>query len=241
MMVCYRVYMNRREMQKEETRAEILRVSEELFTSRGFEHTSIQQIADGCGMTKGALYHHFLSKEEVLEEICRSHYQFLLREAEPFIQQKSLPWLKRIGLILNALRDANMSKREIAGEYLKVREAAGEGKLGERLASYDKEFYISVIAPILNEARTSGDAGFKGSAELLSVFIYHMDKAVTEKIAALARAGEESMAAEIRIVLETLMYSLSALIGVEAEKISSLLNIPETISFFRQLNKNTTG
>ena len=54
----------------DETRKEILRVSEELFCTRGYDETSIQNILDVIHGSKGGFYHHFVSKEDVLRIIC---------------------------------------------------------------------------------------------------------------------------------------------------------------------------
>ena len=53
----------------EETVAKILDVSMRLFTEQGYEHTTIQDIVDALGMSKGAIYHHFKSKEDILDRI----------------------------------------------------------------------------------------------------------------------------------------------------------------------------
>lgn len=51
----------------EETRQLILDVSTKLFFEKGYDETSLQDIIDGLGgMTKGAIYHHFRSKEDIL-------------------------------------------------------------------------------------------------------------------------------------------------------------------------------
>ncbi len=47
----------------------ILEVSKRLFLERGYDHTKIQDIADELGMTKGAIYHHFESKEEIMNKL----------------------------------------------------------------------------------------------------------------------------------------------------------------------------
>ena len=51
----------------EETYQLILDVSTRLFFEKGYERTSLQDIIDGLGgLTKGAIYYHFRSKEEIL-------------------------------------------------------------------------------------------------------------------------------------------------------------------------------
>lgn len=51
----------------EETIEKILNVSAKLFIEKGYENTSIQDIIDQLGgLTKGAIYHHFKSKEEIM-------------------------------------------------------------------------------------------------------------------------------------------------------------------------------
>lgn len=51
----------------EETVNLILDVAYRLFMEKGYEHTSIQDIIDHLGgLSKGAIYHHFKSKEDIL-------------------------------------------------------------------------------------------------------------------------------------------------------------------------------
>ena len=54
----------------EETVNLILDVAFHLFMEKGYEHTSIQEIIDNLGgLSKGAIYHHFKSKEEILAAV----------------------------------------------------------------------------------------------------------------------------------------------------------------------------
>ena len=51
----------------EETVNLILDIAFRLFMEKGYEHTSIQDIIDNLGgLSKGAIYHHFKSKEDIL-------------------------------------------------------------------------------------------------------------------------------------------------------------------------------
>ena len=51
------------------TRQRLVSVAEKLFTERGYEATSIEDILNEAGISRGALYHHFDSKETVLEAV----------------------------------------------------------------------------------------------------------------------------------------------------------------------------
>ena len=53
----------------EATRQAIIDSALELFGSRGYAVTSVQEITEAAGVTKGAFYHHFDSKEELLRLI----------------------------------------------------------------------------------------------------------------------------------------------------------------------------
>ena len=52
-------------------RGELLAASEKLFYTKGYENTSVQDILDAVGFSKGGFYHHFDSKLAVLEAICQ--------------------------------------------------------------------------------------------------------------------------------------------------------------------------
>lgn len=56
-------------MEKGNTKQEILNTSLTLFSTQGFEATSISQIADAVGVRKASLYSHFTSKQEILDAL----------------------------------------------------------------------------------------------------------------------------------------------------------------------------
>jgi len=52
-----------------DTRSEILEVAAELFGDRGYDATSLREIAERLGITKAALYYHFRSKDDILRAL----------------------------------------------------------------------------------------------------------------------------------------------------------------------------
>jgi AcrR family transcriptional regulator len=54
----------------------LLAEATKLFAKQGFDRTSVQEIVEAAGVTKGAMYHYFGSKDDLLHEI----YARVLRE-----------------------------------------------------------------------------------------------------------------------------------------------------------------
>lgn len=70
---------------------EILATAEALFCARGYEKTSIQDIIDRLKSSKGSFYHHFASKESLLEGICIKRANEIYLEASKSVFPDSPP------------------------------------------------------------------------------------------------------------------------------------------------------
>jgi AcrR family transcriptional regulator len=53
----------------EATRTRLIEAARELFGARGFESTPIEAVLERSGVARGALYHHFASKAELLDAV----------------------------------------------------------------------------------------------------------------------------------------------------------------------------
>ncbi len=60
---------NKKEAKAEVTRRSILVASSRLFARRGYHKTTIADIAQAIGLTSGAIFHHFSSKDALLEAV----------------------------------------------------------------------------------------------------------------------------------------------------------------------------
>jgi AcrR family transcriptional regulator len=54
---------------REDTRTRIQEVALRLFTERGYEATSLREIAEELGVTKAALYYHFKTKDDIVTSL----------------------------------------------------------------------------------------------------------------------------------------------------------------------------
>jgi AcrR family transcriptional regulator len=58
-----------RERQAEATRQLLVSVARQLFAERGYAATSIEEIIQGAGVARGALYHHFSGKDALFRAV----------------------------------------------------------------------------------------------------------------------------------------------------------------------------
>jgi AcrR family transcriptional regulator len=65
---------------KASRREELLAIAAELFAQRGFKNTTVRDIADAAGILSGSLYHHFDSKESMVDEILSTFQTELFRQ-----------------------------------------------------------------------------------------------------------------------------------------------------------------
>jgi AcrR family transcriptional regulator len=65
-----------------DTREYIIDQSFELFLTSSYEAVSISDISKAIGLTKGALYHHFINKEELFKAVIDKYLSFPVMECD---------------------------------------------------------------------------------------------------------------------------------------------------------------
>jgi len=78
------------------TRETILAAARQLFGEKGYDATSLRQIADAVGTTKAAVYYHFPAKEHLLLEMSR-------------------PWFDALGMLVTEMRSSGRDDCDAAG------------------------------------------------------------------------------------------------------------------------------
>ena len=77
-------------------RLKIVTAAETLFDKKGFKSTSMQEIAIEAGISKGAVYLHFKSKDELLLAVCESHTNYISSKVKEILNDNSLAPLEKL-------------------------------------------------------------------------------------------------------------------------------------------------
>ncbi|MES2152965.1 MAG: TetR/AcrR family transcriptional regulator [Pseudomonadota bacterium] len=80
-------------------RAELLRVSARLFRERGFDGTTIRDIAQAVGMRSGSPFYHFKSKQEILAAVMEEGLVANLAATEAIVNRDMAPRAKLRALL----------------------------------------------------------------------------------------------------------------------------------------------
>ena len=159
---------------REQTRAALLAAARALFAERGFAAAGREDIVERAGVTRGALYHHFASKEELFRTVYEQvehelttatmtaavssddPVEQLRRGAASFLEAASTPEVRRIVLldapaVLPADQRRELSERYGLGQ---VRAALGAIDDAGRLRLGPVALLAPVVLAALHEAAT---------------------------------------------------------------------------------------
>lgn len=157
--------MATQKQRSEETRLKLLSAFRRSFLERGYAATTMRHVLDQTGLSKGALYHHFGSKEEIIEALfeheSRTTIERVMSQTDPTaspleqLRAACLEWTK-------AVRDPDVSK--IIFEI-------GPAALGARKAkAIEDRFSLSRIEALLNRAAETGEAEI-ADPKLIAAFL----------------------------------------------------------------------
>jgi AcrR family transcriptional regulator len=83
-------------------RDELLALAATMFAERGLRATTVRDIADSAGILSGSLYHHFSSKEEMVDEVLRGFLDWLFDRYRQILETEANPMERLKGLFMTS-------------------------------------------------------------------------------------------------------------------------------------------
>ena len=193
---------SRRELYSEATRAALLETATAMFAERGFARTSLDDIAVATQVTRGAVYHHFESKQAVFEAVFDALEQDMIARVAAAAAGQSNAW--DAGMVaLDAFLDLCCEDR-----YGRLCWLEGPLALGwARWMDYEKKYAYAMIDGFLQAAREQGLLG-PVPAPTASQLVFHLlggaGRTIAEAPEGDRRAVRDGCAATIRRMLNGL-------------------------------------
>lgn len=139
--------------QADERKNEILNAANELFVQKGYDGTSVSDILEKVGIAKGTLYHHFKSKEDILDSLIERFNTRVLEVATKISQDNSVPIPERMVKVVLAL---DVSESEEGTEMIELLHKPQNALMQQKSNKMLLETVTPILANLLSEGIGEG-------------------------------------------------------------------------------------
>ena len=150
-----------------ETVERIIAASLKLFHEKGYEKTSMQDIVNESDMSKGAIFYHFSSKEEIFEIVMEKYFEqgkaFLL---ELLTEMKGLSAKEKLQKILKA----NLSHKVMSSKAVNILIMAANSPFLTLAMMRGTKKNVAILAEIIREGIVDGSINTEFPDECAEVF-----------------------------------------------------------------------
>lgn len=156
-----------------DTRDLLLASALKLFIKFGYSSVNLQQIADDAGLTRGAFYWHFKSKEEIVIAICEKEAYFIQNLMKELFEARTLDPLTHLDFmmrgIINNFFENQRYRAFVELTWFKMEHLA-EGRIND-LKTIANEYFIEVSKQIISTGIEQGIFKSDYSPELQAIHL----------------------------------------------------------------------
>lgn len=102
---------------------DIISAAAQLFFTKGYDNTSVDEIIKEVGIAKGTFYYYYESKEKLLQEVISSIIDDGVDKAEDIVADDTINPLEKVFLILRSISPQGEDKKQVLDELHKVENA----------------------------------------------------------------------------------------------------------------------
>src|ERR1019366_9084852 len=95
-----------RSARKAQTRRRLLEAAARVYARRGFNGATLEEVAAEAGFTKGAVYGHFGSKENLLLALMEEHLTRQVIEQVALFDRERITWERPLAMVEEVVSDA---------------------------------------------------------------------------------------------------------------------------------------
>ncbi|RUT95753.1 TetR/AcrR family transcriptional regulator [Mesorhizobium sp. USDA-HM6] len=136
--------------------AELLDCAQRLFFERGYDNTTVNDIIREAGLSKGAFYHHFTSKEALLEALSLRLARDSMAELQPMLEDPSLDAIGRLNALFAGSRQLNVELAPQLRRTFFVLFRPENLALFHRVDLAARELVLPAIADMLRKGKEEG-------------------------------------------------------------------------------------
>jgi AcrR family transcriptional regulator len=150
-------------------RDRLLDAAVDLFGRQGYDGTSVAQVIERAGMTKGGFYHHFVSKEALLAEVYGDLITGQLQRMDEILAQRHAPADTLRALILDLVESTARSSPRALVCWREMHRLGDEQASAARAG---RRRYHDAVRRLIRSGQSSGAFSAVASADTVTVTIF---------------------------------------------------------------------
>jgi AcrR family transcriptional regulator len=163
--------MGRRESKRQETRARIKAAAFELFTKKGYENTTVREIAARASVGFGTLFSHAAEKRELLfllfDDISRNTFDRAFRAAA-----KTGSLADQLTAVFAPLYRLHAPNPKLGQSLITELTFTTNATMRGRFAAFDRPAFIGRIAEVVDRAKASGRITTSADSEFVARVVF---------------------------------------------------------------------
>ena len=188
--------MDNMQTEAQPTRTRILNAAREIFSENGFHSASMKAICKSCAISPGTLYHHFISKEALIQAI-------ILQDQERALARFREP-IEGIHFVDYMVESIVSLTHEAFGQRALVVEIMAEGMRNPQVAAMLKNKHMTItefVAQRMRDAQQKGEISPDINTAMTSRLLLDLTYGVLADIEAEDLAREASFAQGLRAMI----------------------------------------
>jgi AcrR family transcriptional regulator len=131
------------------TRTQLIDAARSLFASQGYDRTSVEMVIQQAGVSKGAFYHHFSSKDEILDAVTHSMVGEAMSSIRPAMADTAISAIARLNGFVAASRTWSLSHFELLREVLTVLYRDENARMRRRIEAHTAALSLPLLTEIV--------------------------------------------------------------------------------------------
>ena len=186
-----------------------------LMALKGFDQVSVQDVLVATGASKGAFYHYFGSKADLLEGIVERMTAAALADANPLLDDSTVPAPQKLSRLFAGISSWKTQRKELLLALLDTWYSEENIVVREKFRRHVSERMTPVLRRIIEQGNAEGTFDASAPANSAEVFVALL-LALNERAGHLylaAQAGEVSVA-DVESTFAGYLGALEKILGV---------------------------
>jgi len=133
-----------------------LDVAQRLVQTKGYEAMSIQDVLNELEASKGAFYHYFESKQELLEAVVERFSDGALAALAPVLGDPDLPALQKLERVFAGVARWKADQKELVLAIMEVWNSDGNAIVREKLRRLTERIMVPLFSAIVSQGIDEG-------------------------------------------------------------------------------------